>query len=353
MSFLEMKNVTVGYDRKTNVLENFSIRVEKGEFVSLLGASGSGKTTTLRTIAGFLPIKSGELLIRGKLYNKIPPNRRNIGIVFQNYALFPHLNAFENVAFGLKLRKMSKDEIERKVRRALELVGLSGFENRLPSQLSGGQQQRVAIARAIVIEPDLLLMDEPLSNLDAKLRIEMRSELRRLQKELGITTIYVTHDQAEAIALSDKIALLNDGKIEHFGTPEEIYNDPKTLYAAKFMGFQEFLKGKIVGFEEGYTVISYDGGKFMARESENLKIGDDVVLLARKKSFKILKEKVKNTFLGRIIARIFQGDTVLYIVNNGYVESLNVELELSMDLWKEGDEVIVGVEPDDCIAFKT
>lgn len=353
MSFLEMKNVTVGYDRKTNVLENFSIRVEKGEFVSLLGASGSGKTTTLRTIAGFLPIKSGELLIRGKLYNKIPPNRRNIGIVFQNYALFPHLNAFENVAFGLKLRKMSKDEIERKVRRALELVGLSGFENRLPSQLSGGQQQRVAIARAIVIEPDLLLMDEPLSNLDAKLRIEMRSELRRLQKELGITTIYVTHDQAEAIALSDKIALLNDGKIEHFGTPEEIYNDPKTLYAAKFMGFQEFLKGKIVGFEEGYTVISYDGGKFMARESENLKIGDDVVLLARKKSFRILKEKVKNTFLGRIIARIFQGDTVLYIVNNGYVESLNVELELSMDLWKEGDEVIVGVEPDDCIAFKT
>jgi len=352
MAFLELRKITVGYDKKTNVLENFSLSVEEGEFVSLLGASGSGKTTTLRTIAGFLPIRSGELIIRGKIYNNIPPNRRNIGIVFQNYALFPHLNVFENVAFGLKLRRMDKVEIEKKVKEALELVGLVGFEGRLPSQLSGGQQQRVAIARAIVIEPDLLLMDEPLSNLDAKLRVEMRSELRRLQKELGITTVYVTHDQAEAIALSDKIALLNDGKIEHFGTPEEVYNNPKTLYCAKFMGFQEFLKGKVVDFEDGYVVVDYEGRKFLARTSEDLTIGENVVLLARRKNFKPAKKETRNTLEGRIISRIFQGDTVLYMVDIGYMEILNVEMELEMGMLKEGQSITVFVEPKDCIAFK-
>ncbi len=212
------------------------LRVRDGEFMTLLGPSGCGKTTTLRIIAGLEKPDSGRVFFGDRDVTELKPYERNIGIVFQDYALFPHMTVFKNVAFGLEMRKLPREEIERRVREALELVGLSGFENRYPEQLSGGQQQRVALARALVIEPEVLLLDEPLSNLDAKIRERLRGEIRRIQRELGITAIYVTHDQEEAMAISDRIAVMNVGRIEQVGKPLELYYHPKTEFVATFIG---------------------------------------------------------------------------------------------------------------------
>ncbi|WP_457754221.1 ABC transporter ATP-binding protein [Thermococcus sp.] len=223
-------------------LEIESLKAKEGEFLTLLGPSGCGKTTTLRIIAGFEKPDKGEVLFNGRVMNEIPPYERNIGIVFQDYALFPHMTVFKNIAFGLELRKLPREEIEEKVRQALKLVGLEGLENRYPEQLSGGQQQRVALARALVIEPEVLLLDEPLSNLDAKIRERLRGEIKRIQKELSITTIYVTHDQEEAMAISDRIAVMNDGRIEQVGMPLELYYHPKTEFVAKFLGLSNILE---------------------------------------------------------------------------------------------------------------
>jgi len=223
-------------------LEIESLKAKEGEFLTLLGPSGCGKTTTLRIIAGFEKPDKGEVLFNSKVMNEIPPYERNIGIVFQDYALFPHMTVFKNIAFGLELRKLPREEIEKKVRWALKLVGLEGFENRYPEQLSGGQQQRVALARALVIEPEVLLLDEPLSNLDAKIRERLRGEIKRIQKELSITTIYVTHDQEEAMAISDRIAVMHDGRIEQVGKALELYYNPKTEFVAKFLGLSNILE---------------------------------------------------------------------------------------------------------------
>ena len=227
--------------------EDFALRVERlkarnGEFLTLLGPSGCGKTTTLRIIAGLEKPDSGEVLFDGKAVNDLPPYERNIGIVFQDYALFPHMTVFKNVAFGLEMRRVPRGEIERRVKRALELVNLEGLENRYPEQLSGGQQQRVALARALVVEPEVLLLDEPLSNLDAKIRERLRSEIKRIQRELGITAIYVTHDQEEAMAISDRIAVMNFGRVEQVGKPLELYYRPKTEFVARFLGTSNILE---------------------------------------------------------------------------------------------------------------
>lgn len=227
-------------------LEIPHLEAKAGEFLTLLGPSGCGKTTTLRIIAGFERPDKGAVYFGEKLMNNVPPYERNIGIVFQDYALFPHMNVFDNIAFGLKVRKISRNEIEKKVIWALELVGLKGFEKRYPEQLSGGQQQRVALARALVIEPQVLLLDEPLSNLDAKIRERLRGEIKRIQRELGITTIYVTHDQEEAMAISDRIAVMNIGKVEQIGTPLELYYNPNTEFVAQFLGLSNILELKAV-----------------------------------------------------------------------------------------------------------
>ncbi len=223
-------------------LEIGELIVEDGEFLTLLGPSGCGKTTTLRMIAGFERPDRGEILFDGRPVNDLPPYERNIGIVFQDYALFPHMTIFKNVAFGLEMKRLPKSEIERKVRWALEIVGLTGLENRYPEQLSGGQQQRVALARALVVEPEVLLLDEPLSNLDAKIRERLRGEIKRIQRELGITTVYVTHDQEEAMAISDRIAVMNFGKVEQVGRPLELYYRPKTEFVARFLGLSNILE---------------------------------------------------------------------------------------------------------------
>uniref|UniRef100_UPI00262D138F ABC transporter ATP-binding protein n=1 Tax=Thermococcus sp. TaxID=35749 RepID=UPI00262D138F len=219
-----------------------NLKVRDGELLTILGPSGCGKTTTLRIIAGFERPDSGEVLFGDRAVNELPPYERGIGIVFQDYALFPHMTVFRNVAFGLEMRKLPKAEIEKRVREALELVGLEGFENRYPEQLSGGQQQRVALARALVVEPKVLLLDEPLSNLDAKIRERLRSEIGRIQRELGITTLYVTHDQEEAMAISDRIAVMNVGTIEQVGKPLELYYRPKTKFVATFLGTGNILE---------------------------------------------------------------------------------------------------------------
>ena len=239
MSLLELQNITAGYD-KNIILKDFSLSVEKGELLSLLGSSGCGKTTTLRLVAGFSEPMSGRFLFDGRDYTHVPLHKRNFGFVFQSYALFPHMSIFDNVAFGLKMRKMDSAAIDGAVRSILKTVDLEGFEHRLPRALSGGQRQRVALARALVVKPDLLLFDEPLSNLDAKLRVKMRVEIRKLQQELGFTAIYVTHDQEECFAISDKVAIMNNGVIEQLGAPSDIYNNPKTEFVAHFVGFENF-----------------------------------------------------------------------------------------------------------------
>ena len=224
-------------------VKDVSLNIEPGSFVTLLGPSGCGKTTTLRMIAGFESPDEGEIYLGDEAINELTPNKRDTAMVFQSYALFPHYNVFDNVAYGLKLRKLPKDEIQRKVMEMLELVELSGMENRLTNQLSGGQQQRVALARALVVEPSVLLFDEPLSNLDAKLRISMRTEIRKIQQKVGITAIYVTHDQAEALTMSDTVVVMNKGNIQQIGSPQDIYNEPRNAFVAKFIGDSNIVDG--------------------------------------------------------------------------------------------------------------
>ena len=236
MATVELKSITKVYEGNVQAVKNANITVQDKEFVVLVGPSGCGKTTTLRMIAGLEDITGGELYIDGKLVNDVPPKDRDIAMVFQNYALYPHMTVYDNMAFGLKLRKTPKDEIERRVNEAAAMLSCENLLDRKPRELSGGQRQRVALGRAIVREPAVFLMDEPLSNLDAKLRVQMRAEITKLQQRLKTTTVYVTHDQIEAMTMADRIVVLNDGRVEQFGTPQDIYDKPASMFVADFIG---------------------------------------------------------------------------------------------------------------------
>ena len=267
-----------------------SLNIEPGSFVTLLGPSGCGKTTTLRMIAGFESPDEGEIYLGDEPINELTPNKRDTAMVFQSYALLPHYNVFDNVAYGLKLRKVPKDEIKDRVMRILDLVELTGMEGRMTNQLSGGQQQRVALARALVIEPSVLLFDEPLSNLDAKLRVSMRTEIRRIQQEVGITAIYVTHDQSEAMALSDKIIIMNKGVVAQMGTPQEIYYHPVNEFVADFIGEANFLKGKMTARNGGNAELDIEGNALTVEANDRMEIGKDYTLVLRPEAASLADE---------------------------------------------------------------
>ena len=267
-----------------------SLTIEPGSFVTLLGPSGCGKTTTLRMIAGFESPDEGEIYPGDEPINELTPNKRDTAMVFQSYALLPHYNVFDNVAYGLKLRHVGKDEIRERVMNILKLVELEGMEGRMTNQLSGGQQQRVALARALVIEPSVLLFDEPLSNLDAKLRVSMRTEIRRIQQEVGITAIYVTHDQSEAMAISDNIIVMDKGVVAQMGSPREIYYHPKNEFVADFIGEANFLRGEMTALEGDKAVLNVEGQQVRVLAREDMQIGERYSVVLRPEAAKLSDE---------------------------------------------------------------
>ncbi|WP_045516264.1 ABC transporter ATP-binding protein [Neobacillus niacini] len=311
MSYVELKDIRVSYDNNTDILKDLNLSIEKGELVSLLGPSGCGKTTTLRVIAGLIAPNDGEFLVDNQNLTKVPVHKREFGMVFQSYALFPHLTIKENVAFGLKLRKEKRNIIEKKVQDILAITGLEELGDRYPKQLSGGQRQRVALARALVIEPKLLLLDEPLSNLDAKLRLAMRIEIKRIQSQLGITSVFVTHDQEECFSISDKVAVMNKGVIEQFDTPEEIYKNPKTEFVARFIGFENFFE---LTPTEDWKYKTVDGTIFQSTHKwePGKRTGtirpEDIEIAA------ITQQNTNNTVSGTIKVRTFLGKSYQYEV---------------------------------------
>ena len=265
-------------------VKDTSLTIEPGSFVTLLGPSGCGKTTTLRMIAGFESPDEGEIYLGEQAINALTPNKRDTAMVFQSYALLPHYNVFDNVAYGLKLRKVPKDEIQKRVMKILDLVELTGMEGRMTNQLSGGQQQRVALARALVIEPSVLLFDEPLSNLDAKLRVSMRTEIRRIQQEVGITAIYVTHDQSEAMALSDNIIIMNKGVVAQMGSPQDIYYHPNSEFVADFIGEANFLKGRLDRMDGDHAVLNVEGSSARVPAKAGMTQGKEYTVVLRPES---------------------------------------------------------------------
>ena len=286
-SFLELRNLKKSFTSEEYVLQGINLQIDQGEFVTLLGASGCGKTTTLRIIAGLEQPDSGSVWLEGKDVTNLEPNQRDVNTVFQNYALFPHMNVADNIGYGLKIRKVPKEEM-------LELVQLEGFEKRKPAELSGGQKQRVAIARALANNPRVLLLDEPLGALDLQLRRTMQLELKRLQKKLGITFIYITHDQEEAINMSDRIVVMNQGQFEQIGTPDEIYNHPKTSYVATFVGNANILKGKVVEINGSYAQVKIGNDTVSVYTEEIVKVGEQLTLAVRSENILLDEAEMEN-----------------------------------------------------------
>jgi ABC-type Fe3+/spermidine/putrescine transport system ATPase subunit len=318
-------------------LDNVSLEIAQGSFTTLLGPSGCGKTTLLRCIAGFYHIEEGEIYIDNQLINSVPSHLRNAIMVFQDYALFPHMTVKENITYGLRIRKLPQEEINYRLQKTIEYLDIKMLLDRTPGQISGGQQQRVALARALIMEPKVLLLDEPLSNLDANLRNAIRSELRQLQQRLKITTIYVTHDQAEALAMSDSIAVINEGRIIQIGSPTEIYYHPANKFVASFVGIANFIEGSIAGADSEYFRIETKGGtifiknsNFAPTSSRQFSIGSKVVLVIRPESLKILDaahapKGTINIFQGEVYHYIFEGSNIRY-----WIKALNSEIIIDM-----------------------
>lgn len=326
---IHIDHVVKRYDQVT-IIPDLSAQIKNGEFFTLLGPSGCGKTTLLRMIAGFNSIEGGEIKFDDLLINDIPAHKRNIGMVFQNYAIFPHLTVRENVEYGLKLRGLNKETIKQKVDEILKVVKIEGYQDRLPERLSGGQQQRVALARAIVIHPNVLLMDEPLSNLDAKLRVEMRSAIREVQNQVGITTVYVTHDQEEALAISDRIAVMHEGIIQQIGKPQAIYTRPYNVFVSTFIGHSNLFVGK-VKVVAGKTFVAFENAYQMEMDNLGAVIdGQEVIVSVRPEEFSVQQEGLSCT----IVSRVFLGKYVNYTLEfaPGMLVPGQPSIEFSQDL---------------------
>ena len=335
-NIIEVRRISKVYsDNGFKAVDDFNLEVKRGEFVTFLGPSGCGKTTTLRMIAGFEMPTSGEILLNGEDISQLPANKRPINTVFQRYALFPHMNIYDNIAFGLKLKKLPKEEIRKKVKRVLDMVDLEGFENRKISTLSGGQQQRIAIARALVNEPEILMLDEPLGALDLKMRQEMQIELKHMHDELGITFIYVTHDQEEALTMSDKIVVLSEGRIQQIGTPEDIYNEPQNAFVADFIGESNIFKGIMTG----HMKVRFCGGEFIGMD--DVAEGTLVDVVVRPEDVIITKPE-DGIVEGEVVSVIFKG--MHYEVT---VESGKYEMVIrTTKCYSVGERIGMKLEPD-------
>ena len=342
--YLVLKNLVKlfgsGKDSVTAV-DRVNLEVREGELVTLLGPSGCGKTTTLRMIAGFEIPTAGEIMIDGENIKSVPPNRRPTTMVFQNYALFPHMTVFENIAYGLKIHREPSKKIRRRTEDMMRLVGLEGLGDRPPAQLSGGQQQRVSLARSLIMEPKVLLLDEPLSNLDAKLRVATRLEIRKLQQRLGITSVYVTHDQEEAMTLSDRVVIMHKGKIQQVGPPPEIYARPVNRFVADFIGKANFLEGRVVHPVSGEGVeLEIMGRRIMAPMPEaGFSAGDRVLLIARPESL-LLERKKPNTLTAKVRESVYLGSQVVYEIEvNGSLLTVEISDPQEHISFSKGEEV--------------
>lgn len=347
MAFLEINNVRKVFAGQAPAVDNFNLQVERGEFVSFLGPSGCGKTTTLRMVAGFELPTAGTIRLDGADITNKPPNQRNVGMVFQSYALFPNMTVAENVGFGLMIRKRSKAEIVKRADELLNLIHLPDKGKNYPYQLSGGQQQRVALARALAIEPQVLLLDEPLSALDAKIRDELRGEIRRIQQQLGITTIYVTHDQQEAMALSDRVVVMSKGVMEQVGTPFEIYNYPTTHFVASFVGTLNQLRCTVTDAANGK--VRYDGQVIDTGTPIAEGNGANVTLMLRPEELRLGEGGGENRLIGTIEQVSFQGATIRVTVNLGSTTlTLDVFNERTLQLPKTGQQYTLSFPPHAC-----
>ena len=353
--YVQFRNIAKSYDGRTMVVRDLDLDIREGEFLTLLGPSGSGKTTCLMMLAGFEAPSSGAIRIAGRSVHDLPARQRNIGVVFQNYALFPHLSVGANLSFPLEVRRIDAHERRERVRRALSLVRLEGYEERRPGQLSGGQQQRVAIARALVFEPNLVLMDEPLGALDRNLREEMQYEIRRIHRRLGVTVVYVTHDQQEAMVMSDRIAVFHQGRIEQVAPPEILYEEPERAFVARFIGGNNLVHGSVAAVDGDYCRVDVSGREVVAYRVAECAPGDRVTVAIRPERIGIARRDraYRNQFPARVEMITFLGDhLVVHAVVDGRTEYLlRIPNIVGHGAMLEGDEIVIGWAAADCRAL--
>jgi spermidine/putrescine transport system ATP-binding protein len=350
---IELINLVKQFQEVTAV-NNVNIKIKKGEFFSLLGPSGCGKTTTLRIIAGLEDATGGKVILNGKDVTNVPTYRRSVNTVFQDYAIFPHMSVYENIYFPLKMRKVSKKQADSKIKRVLEIVNMGGYGHRYSSQLSGGQRQRIALARALVNEPEALLLDEPLGALDFKLRVAMQTALKDIQQELGITFVYVTHDQTEAITMSDRIAVMREGVVHQIGNPDEIYNHPATPFVASFIGEMNFIEGEVTGISDRDIEVRVDGETVTGKKNRySFKQGDEVLVCVRPERIHINSEqKLPNMIDAKLSRIVFRGDDFEISARFGKNEIQAVIDYKSWDQSKNiGDSLNIGWLSEECKIF--
>ncbi|QIE40720.1 ABC transporter ATP-binding protein [Meridianimarinicoccus aquatilis] len=356
-AFVEFERVQKSYDGETLVVKDLNLSMPKGEFLTMLGPSGSGKTTCLMMLAGFETATHGEILLDGNPINNIPPHKRGIGMVFQNYALFPHMTVAENLSFPLEVRKMGKSDREAKITRALDMVQMGAFGGRRPAQLSGGQQQRIALARALVFEPELVLMDEPLGALDKQLRETLQFEITRLAHNLGITVVYVTHDQTEALTMSDRVAVFDDGRIQQLAPPDQLYESPENSFVAQFIGENNTLEGVVKDISGNVAHVELDGGELITCKPVNVtKAGERTKVSIRPERVEYNKERLSedaHTLKAEVLEFIYMGDifrTRLRVAGNDdfVVKTRNAPDQVRL---KPGQQIEIGWLPEDCHAL--